>query len=43
MDHTITSNMPKRMKVTLVKCRPICEGAAFVVIVCGIMNIFQQC
>jgi len=43
MDHTITSNMPKRMKITFVKHRPICEGAAFVVIVCGIMKFFQQC
>jgi len=43
MDHTITSNVPKCMKVTFVKYRSVCEGAAFVVIVCGIMNIFQQC
>jgi hypothetical protein len=43
MEHTITSNIPKRMKVTFVKCRLIFEGAAFVVIICGIMNIFEQC
>jgi hypothetical protein len=42
MDHTITSDVPKCMKVTFVKCRPICEGADFVGIVGGKMNIFQE-